>query len=66
MSWVGALGKVVIGTAAAAVAITALPVLGAAGAMSAAGMAVTGAIGVGYTGAAVADKLDEDARNNKK
>lgn len=63
MSWIGALGKVAIGAAAAAAAITALPVLGAVGAITATGYAVAGAIG---TGAAIADKLDEDARNNKK
>lgn len=62
MSWIGALGKIASGTAAAALAITALPVLGATGAITATGYLVAGAIG---TGAAIADKLDEDAKEKK-
>ncbi|MBS9783002.1 MAG: hypothetical protein KGV46_00425 [Pasteurella sp.] len=63
MSWVKTLGNIVVGTGTAAAAITALPVLGAAGTITTAGVLIAGAIG---TGAAVKDKLDEDEQKKRK
>lgn len=60
MSWFSTIGKAVAGTAAVAAAITAAPVLGAAGAISTVGYGVAAAVG---TGAAIADKMDDDKKN---
>ena len=54
MSWFGAIGTAIAGTAAVAAAITAAPVLGAVGAISTVGYGVAAVTG---TSAAIADKV---------
>ena len=61
MSWISTITKAVTGTAAAAAAITALPILGGVGAITAIGSGVAATIG---TGAAIADKVSEDRKKN--
>jgi hypothetical protein len=54
MSFIGGLGKVAAGAAAGVLAVTALPVFGAVGAITATGMAVGSLVGAA---AGVADEL---------
>jgi hypothetical protein len=63
MGWVSGLLKVATGAAAGVVAITALPIFGAVGAITATGIAVGAVVG-GAAGAK--DEFDKEAEKDKK